>query len=138
MPLLISAGWPWALDLSLPLFAVFEFSQVGERTVHAPGLGQVGKEEGQVDKGGEVGLSKEGLRLCWADLEGSRVPGRSSVPSDPLGPSLRKSRVQRGQGQALSHTAKLVAELGPETQVCRPHPSPVGKNGEITMSFQPQ
>lgn len=84
-----------------------------------------------MDKGGEVGLSKEGLRLCWADLEGSRVPGRSSVPSDLLGPSLRISRFQRGQGQALSHTAKLVAELGPEHRCADPILAQWAKMGKL-------
>lgn len=89
-----------------------------------------------MDKGGEVGLSKEGQRVFRAGLEGSRVPDRSSGPSGHLGPSLKKSRPRKDRHR-LSATQQAGGRAGARTQVCRPHPRPVGKNGEITMSFRP-
>lgn len=67
-------------------------------TVRAPGLGQVGVEEGQGGKDPEVGLSG-GQRACAAGL----LAGPRSLGSS--WPVSREIEVQRGQGQALSHTA---------------------------------
>lgn len=88
-------------------------------TVRAPGLGQVGVEEGQGDKDPEVGLSG-GQRACAAGPGGQRGSWQALGPSDHLGQSLGKSRSREGKERPSA--TQLVAELQPEHK--RPDPIP--------------
>lgn len=88
-------------------------------TVRAPGLGQVGVEEGQGDKDPEVGLSG-GQRACAAGPGGQRGSWQALSPSDHLDQSLGKSRSREGKDRPSA--TQLVAELQPEHKCPDPIP----------------